>query len=208
MRRMYVLRSKSQLQSSLPKTQIWKTHRHVHSILRNVSKWKNRPSCWPQHWEIQPGKMPGYYQVLPPTLTLTFIEWLARFSKPFHYTPPSEQSPAPPRPAHQAADPPIRTQFYWGYHTLSNDPNYLELLKSEFKPKSTIWRYIQIYCEGNLIYRKDKGKKIYSNTTILMSLELKPLFVLKWGRKMISHIHEATVLDLTQLISPYMHNTL
>lgn len=41
-----------------------------------------------------------------------------------------------------------------------------------------------------------------------MSLELKPLFVLKWGRKMISHIHEATVLVLTQPISPYMHNTL
>lgn len=48
----------------------------------------------------------------------------------------------------------------------------------------------------------------HSNTTILVSLELKPLFVLKWGRKMISHIHEATVLVLTQLISPYMHNSL
>lgn len=35
---------------------------------------------------------------------------------------------------------------------------------------------------------------------ILMSLELKPLFVLKWERKMISHIHEITIPGLTQLI--------
>lgn len=98
---------------------------------------------------------------------------------PFHT--PSEHSPPHPwLQTHPAT--PI-------YHTPLIGLDYLELLKSEFTPKATIQSYIQFNYEGNFIYRKTKVEK-YSNTTILTSWELKPLFVLEWGRKAISHIHE------------------
>lgn len=68
------------------------------------------------------------------------------------------------------------TPVLFGVTTLYrvSDLNYLELYKSKFRPKSLILRYIQL----NYGLQKIKVEKYSNNTMILVSLELKPLFVL------------------------------
>lgn len=116
---------------------------------------------------------------------LHWVVWTLFFkTAPFHT--PNEQSPPRPWLQTHPATPILPAVIY---HTPLNGLDYLEPLKSEFRPRATIQNYIQFNYEGNLIYRKTKVEK-YSTTMILTSLELKPLFVLEWGRKAISHIHE------------------